>query len=49
VRPKRAEVMELPRRIQASPQAAGYAGMQQSLERGLTVLQTLAGHTKEHP
>lgn len=35
--------------IVAGPQAAGYAGMQQSLERGLTVLQALAGHTEEHP
>jgi hypothetical protein len=33
----------------AGSQAAGYAGMQQSLERGLTVLQALAGHAEEHP
>ncbi len=33
--------------IVAGPQAAGYAGMQQSLERGLTVLQRLASPAKE--
>jgi len=33
----------------AGPQAAGYAGMQESLERGLTVLQGLAGDPEEHP
>jgi hypothetical protein len=35
--------------IVAGPQAAGYAGMQQSLELGLTALQGLAGHAGEHP
>ena len=35
--------------IAAGPQAAGYAGMQESLERGLTVLQRLAGPAEEHP
>lgn len=34
--------------IVAGPQAAGYAGMQQSLDQGLTVLQRLAGHAEEH-
>jgi hypothetical protein len=35
--------------IAAGPQAAGYAGMQESLDRGLTILQRLAGHAEEHP
>jgi hypothetical protein len=35
--------------IVAGPQAAGYAGMQESLERGLTVLLGLAGHAEERP
>jgi len=32
----------------AGPQAAGYAGMHQRLERGLTVLQRLTGAAEEH-
>jgi hypothetical protein len=35
--------------IVAGPQAAGYTGMEESLERGLTVLQGLAGHTEARP
>jgi len=34
--------------IVAGPQAAGYAGMQDSLARGLKVFQRLAGHAEEH-